>query len=115
MNKTQITIKEAGAIHTIILPDTTTQQVIDALVADSPSELETIRTFLTRTGAILSVETPDSSNVSSIAYDEQSGTVRFNFDNDSYSEYVSSLEKFLEDIQAPSAGKQQWKYRRGER
>jgi hypothetical protein len=116
MSRVFVTLKDVGTgkERLVIMPNTDVDTVLNTLVEQPLTEAETVRRFLDRTGADVSIETPDSSNVRSISYNEASETIRFNFDGDSYSEYVSSFDKFLDALKAPSAGKLQWKYRRGE-
>lgn len=116
MSKTLVTINDGKTERLVILPDTETNDVLQQLV-NSPvqTENQVVKNFLKNLGASISIETPDSSNVERIVFNPVTSEVSFVFDNGSDSTYPSTFEKFLEDIQAPSAGKQQWKYRRGER
>ena len=102
----------------IVNSSLTVQAAKQALIDKACGTLDSIdsaKSFLKYIGASISVETPDSSNVQRIVFNSATNEVSFVFDNDSESTYPSTFEKFLEDIKAPSAGKQQWKYRRGQR
>jgi hypothetical protein len=115
MSQTLVTLDDGQTEKSVIFANLSTNEVFARLVAPQLNEQDTVETFVRNRGVSLSVETPDSSNVERIVFNPVTDEVSFVFDNGSDSTYPSTFENFLEDIQAPSAGKQQWKYRRGER
>jgi hypothetical protein len=82
--------------------------------AGFPNPKAVVESFLARKGLIVSFDTPDSSNIQSISYNPVSETITFHFDSGGSSSYASSFELFLDAMNAPSAGKLQHAYRRGE-
>jgi hypothetical protein len=115
MSQTLVTLADGQTEKTVIFANLNTNEVFARLVVSQLSENDVVQKFVKSLGLSLSVETPDSSNVERIVFNPVTNEVSFVFDNGSDSTYPSTFEKFLEDIQAPSAGKQQWKYRRGDR
>jgi len=114
MSTTRVNLSDGSSEQTLLIRGAKVADVVRELTEQS-AEVDVVESFLNYVGASVSVETPDSSNVQRIVYNFPLNEVSFVFDNDSESSYPSTFEKFLEDIKAPSAGKQQWKYRRGER
>lgn len=115
MSKVRVTIDDGTDKIVAILPNSSTDEVLD-LLSNEPSETEktVVENFLAQRGLTVSFETPDSSNVESIDYNAHAETITFNFQDGGESDYHSSFEKFLDAMNASSAGKLQWAYRRGQ-
>jgi hypothetical protein len=117
-NQINVEITDGTQKQTIaLIGEVTAQDVVAKLLAlaTQPDETQTIINFLERTGATISIETPDSSNISRIQFNQVSGEIGFEFDTGSLSTYPADFKGFLEALTAPSAGKLQWAYRRGEK
>ena len=114
MGKTLVTINEAGSIQNVIMQGSTSQDVLNALLNSPSDEAGVVTNFLARTGLTLSFDTPQSSNVQRVSFDSVSNEIVFTFGDDSESRYPSTFKKFIAAMSAPSIGKLQWAYRRGE-
>jgi len=117
MSKVRVTIDDGLDKIVAILPNTNTDAVLDLLSDEAnPSETEVIAKFLDRTGSVISIETPDSSWVERVEFNSAEGTLTFIAANDSRTEgFVASFSDFLDALQAPSAGKLYWAFKRGQR
>lgn len=81
-------------------------------VNGAETEAEVVENFLNRTGTILSLDTPQSSNIDSVTFNALTKEIGFVFDNGSQSLYSCTFKEFLDNLRAPSFGKLQWTYRR---
>ncbi len=120
MNKLKVTLEDGKSRQVLVLsgPNALSlEQAMDALLGegDEPAldEASIVKQFLTRTGTQLSKETPDSSWVERIAFDAENEEITFFAEDGAAMTYTTTFEKFLGDLKASSAGKQQWLYRRG--
>src|ERR1700752_2531757 len=107
MSTTKVNLNDGTTEQTVLIRGANVDDVVRELT-EQTTEANVVENFLRYIGASVSVDTPDSSNVQRIVYNIPMKEVNFVFDNDSESTYPSTFTKFLEDIKAPSAGKQQW-------
>lgn len=120
MNKLKVIFDDGVTQQVVVLSGSSTPTVdeaIDRLLNEDSNpndEISVVKSFLRQTGIKLVVETPESSWVDRVQFDEDIEMITFvpTYDGEAIS-YDSSLELFLEDIKAPSIGKVQWQYRRG--
>lgn len=118
MAKNQINVEVSDNKQTQIVSlvgDVTIKEVVGRILslADTPDEATIINRFLEKTGALLVVETPDSSWVVQVQFDAQNQEITFVAGDGAPISFPTTFEKFLEDLKAPSFGKLQWQYRRG--
>lgn len=112
MSKVLVTINDGNKERLVILPNTSTDDVLQSLV-DSPSdESATVFNFLERTGSLVSFETPQSSNVVRVTFNAVTSEIGFVFEGESQSTYPATFADFVNAMNAPSIGKLQWKYRK---
>jgi len=99
-----------------LVGEVTLQDVASRLLAlaTEPDETQAVINFLERTGATISIETPASSHISRIQFNQVSEEIGFEFDNGSLATYSADFGDFVEALDAPSAGKLEWAYRRGQ-
>lgn len=117
-NQINVDVTDGSQKQTIsLIGQVTIQDVVSRLLALSsePDETEAVISFLERTGATISIETPDSSHISRIQFNQVSNEIGFEFDNGSLTTYHAEFDAFLEALDAPSAGKLEWAYRRGQK
>jgi len=117
MSKVRVTIDDGLDKIVALLPNTNTDAVLDLLSDEaSLSETEVVAKFLNRTGSVISIETPDSSWVEKIEFNPSEGALTFISANDSRTEgFDADFSDFLDALQAPSAGKLYWEFKRGQR
>lgn len=114
MSKTLVTLNEAGSVQNFVLPNTTSQDVVNLLLSEPANENEIIAKFLNRTGVIVTVQTPASSWVDHVEFDQLNGTLTFVTSNESRTEsFSASFEDFLDVLAAPSIGKLYWEFKHG--
>jgi hypothetical protein len=121
MSKLKITLEDGKDRHVLVLSGTNTPTIFQAIdtLLDEPNETQdettVIKSFLNRTGASVSIETPESSHIAHILFNEVSQELTFEFDNGSLVSYPAAFSDFLEAVDAPSAGRLEWAYRRGQK
>jgi hypothetical protein len=103
-------------VNSVLTPKTARQILVKNACGNliNSNEKDVVELFLARKGRIVSFNTPNSSSIQSISYNSVEETITFHFDSGGSSSYVSSFELFLDAMKAPSAGKLQHAYRRGE-
>lgn len=117
-NQINVQVTDGKQTQTIaLIGDVTAQDVIQKLLALAvePNEAEVVKSFLERTGATISIETPASSHISRIQFNQVSEEIGFEFDNGSLTTYRADFSDFVDALDAPSAGKLEWAYRRGQK
>lgn len=118
-NQINVEISDTNQTQTIsLVGDVTIREVasrILSLAVTEPTEAEVVTNFLKRTGLSLIIETPDSSWVEAVRFDADRETITFLAEDGAEIPYSTSFEDFLEDLEAPSFGRLQWKYKRGQR
>lgn len=112
MSKAVVNINDGDKELVVILPNTSTDEVLYILTETPDNETSVIEKFLIDNGLVLSHETPQSSNIQSVNYNAITQEIGFVFENDSEVKYRTTFDQFVEDLKTTSFGKLQWSYRR---
>lgn len=116
MSKTRLTIED-GLLKTIVLTNDNTDKILE-LLGNEPAEGEAdvVAKFLSRTGVIVSIDTPQSSWVERVEFNPTEKTLTFVATNESRTEgFIASFQDFLDVFTVDSVGKLYWEFKRGKR